>query len=319
MSKKKLKIIAVVLLIGFLIWLIGYCMPPPPPLEKKTHQNQNITLFIDLSDHLDETRTSGKGGIMGKDRWENFIDFTKSFGDVYTEKILTATKKRNQYNEKIHIRTHPTTDFRLVDEYLKDIELDKKSIKFSYNVKDDKTVITSQLVKSIEGIMKDSRKKYNINAIRQNKWPGSNIYDYFKGKQFYNPEDQNLLIIYTDGYPFHEDNLNKKGQYFTKNTHWKTELHDMNQAQLKDEFEANPNLGMKAATADLEHLRVLIIGGKTKGSNIYEKELVQFLWSNWLQKMGVKQKNFQMLFMDDCDTPSLKSAYKWLLNTPWDM
>jgi len=78
---------------------------------------------------------------------------------------------------------------------------------------------------------------------------------------------------------------------------------------------------MKPATTDLEHVRVLIIGGKdqSNGDNRYEKELVRFLWSNWLQKMGVKQKNFQMLFMDECDTPSLKSAYKWLLNTPWDM
>jgi len=316
MSKKQIKIIAVLLLIGFLIWLIGFCVPPPEEKKKKTHQNQNITLFIDLSDHLDEKKESGKGGIMGKNRWENFIDFTKLFGGVYTEKILTSRKKLHKYNEKIHIRTHPTTDFKLVNQYLKDIELDKKSIKSSYNIKEDKSVITSLLVKNVEGIMNDSRSTYG-NEV----WPGSNIYDYFKGKQFYNPEDQNLLIIYTDGYPYHDDNDQKEGQYFLKSTPWKTRLHNMDQDQLKEKFEANPNLGMKPSTTGLEHLRVLIIGGKdqTRGVNPYEKELVEFLWSNWLQKMGVKQKNIQMLFMDECDNPSLKSAYKWLLNTTWDM
>lgn len=319
MSKKQIKIIAVLLLIGFLIWLIGFCVPPPKEKKKKTHQNQNITLFIDLSNHLDETQDSGKGGIMGKDRWENFIDFTELFGDVYTEKILTSTKKLNQYNEEIHIRTHPTTDFPQVDGYLVDIKLDKRSIQSPYNVKEDRAVITSNLIKNVKGIMEDSRRKYK-NASTD-LWPGSNIYDYFKRKSFYNPEDQNLLIIYTDGYPYHKDNNRKQGQYFLKSTHWKTRLHNMDELELKNKFQSNPSLGMKAATTDLKHLRVLIIGGKdaTNGDNLYEKELVKFLWSDWLQKMGVKQKNIQMLFMDDCDTPSLKSAYKWLLNTPWDM
>jgi len=239
MSKKQIKIIAVLLLIGFLIWLIGYCIPPPEEKKKKTHQNQNITLFIDLSNHLDETQKSGKGGIMGKDRWENFIDFTKLFGDVYTEKILTATKKLRTYNEKIHIRTHPTTDFVNVNQHLIDIELNKKSFKSKYKIRDDQTLITSQLVKNIEGIMEDSRKKYK-NAS-PDLWPGSNIYDYFKRKSFYNPKDQNLLIIYTDGYPYHKGNDGKKGEYFLEGTGWKKQLHNMDEIELKNKFESDPN------------------------------------------------------------------------------
>lgn len=316
MSKKQIKLIAVLLLIGFFIWLIGFCVPPPPEKIKKTHQNQNITLFIDLSDHLDETRSTGRGGIMGKDRWENFIDFTRLFGEVYTKSILNSKKKLYKYKEKIHIRTHPTTNFNLVDQYLVDILLNKNTLKSEYNLKDDQTSITTQLVKNVEGIMDDSRRKYNKNANSRNLWPGSNIYEYFKQKDFYEPKDQNLLIIYTDGYPFHEANRNRTGEYFTAKTDWKIKLHNMNELELKNKFETNPNLGMKASTENLENLRVLIIGGKdqTNNSNPYEKDLVEFLWSNWLQKMRVNKNNIKMIFLEDCSTPDLKSAYTWLLS-----
>lgn len=327
MSKKNIKRLAVLAALIISIVIINVLIPPTPtPPPPPTHQNQNITLFVDLSDHLDERKRNGNGlgGIMGKDRWENYIDFTEIFGDVYTQTILNSSRKLQRYNEKIHIRAHPTTSFPLVDQYLINIDINKNTLGNEFNVKLDPEVIQTKLVENVKGIMDDARSKYED---PDKGWIGSNVFDYFKRKEFYNPEDQNLMIIYTDGYPYHHDNKEKDGQYFLpcSRRSWKQDLNGMNKTELEQAFQQDSTLGMTAATTGLEYLRVLVIGAKdqTKGKsrcteNIYEKELLEFLWSDWLQKMGVKSSNIQLLFMEDCETNNVRSAYNWLLNTPWE-
>lgn len=318
MTKKNIKRLAIILAIFFLLWLLkGIIGGPPPKPPVKTHQNQNITLFIDLSDHLDETISNGQGIANGKERWENFIVFTEIFGEIYTEVLMDSRRKLSSYDEKIHISAHPTATFPLVDQYLIDLILDRNTLETDFNIIENQDVIKSKLVESITGIVEDSR-----NTFLGKDWPGCNLFDYFKKKTFYNPDDQNLLIIYTDGYPYHYDVQDKVGQWFLPcSPPWKKGLRNLDQNQIEEKFQEDSTLGMIPATADLEYLRVLVVGAKSQTrrcENDYENELLEFIWSDWLQKMGVKPDNFKMIFMD-ADSRTVRTAYKWLINTPWEI
>jgi len=317
MSKKNIKRIFIGVSIIVAILLIRICTPetPPPPPKKALKDNLNITLFLDLSDHLDTTKASGNSVDMGKYRFENFISIAEKFGKYYIKLITESSKRLNTYDEKIHLRTHPVADFPNVNEYLIDFKLNKNTL--GNYVKTNESVIPTSLKNSVNNIFIDCAEKYNNN--HNGGYPGSNIYSYFQKKDFYIHNNKNLLIIFTDGYPYHDHNKQHKDRFFLENTLWKRQLHNKDLSEIESLFEADSTLGLKKATENLKNLRVLIIGTQPKGANpvSFEKDLMTFLWSDWLQKMGVEEHNVKLLFMEDCTNPKLESTFNWLLTAQW--
>ena len=319
MSRKNIKRIALVLSVIIAIYLIRSCVgdPPPPPLKKTLKDNLNITLFLDLSDHLDHTMPSGNGKPFGMTRCDNFIRFSEIFGKKYISTIQASKRPERTFDDKIHLRTHPVASFPFVHNYLTDFVINKESI--SRYVLHDTLEISSTLKNNVASIFDDCGKKYNGKKY-PNDYPGSDIYSFFKQKDFYISDNKNVLIIYTDGYPYHQDNKGHDTEYFTAiSPGWKQSLHGLDENELWSLYGQDSTIGLKPATSNLNNLRVLIVGGETKGDNgkAYEKDLMNFLWTSWMQKMGVKRHNVKLLFMDECIGAKLEKEYHWLLTAPW--
>ena len=315
MSRKNIKRIIILVVVIIAISLIKMYIGDAPlaPTKKSVKDNLNITLFLDLSDHLDHTMSSGNEVCFGFKRHENFIKFSKIFGDIYIQTILDSKRPARTYDEKIHLHTHPVADFPNVNQYLTDINITKNNLQ-EY-VLDNNLFISSTLKNNVAAIFADCGEKYNGKTGKKS-YPGSNIFNYFKEKDFYKRDNKNLLIIYTDGYPYHRKN-HENEEFRPTKPKWKTNLHDKDESELWSLYEQDSTIGLKPATEDLNNLRVLIIGAETKGTNQYEVELLEFLWTSWLHKMGVQKHNVKLLTMKQCATLKLEKEFNWLLTAPW--
>mgnify|MGYP006077980219 CR=1 FL=1 len=315
MTKSRMRIVVIIGSILALIFLLETCLPEKTIIPaKKVKDNYKITLFLDLSDHLDTAIYGNKP--WGKYRYQNFIHFAEIFGEDYVKFVNKSSKPVIKYDEELEIQTHPLGQFD-IDNYLTDsqIKIDKDNAG-NYFLDND-TVIPHKLKVNVKGILGKCREKF---GGTQN-WPGSNLYGFLEEKDFYDKKKRNLLIIFTDGYPYHKDLKPDKEKWFKSSSsdHWKSSLHNKNKSQVIKLLNDDPELGLKKATDELENLRVLIIGTMPMGNNnpSLEKDLIKLLWKNWFTKMGVKADNIKVMCMDDCSTSNLKKRHEWLLETPW--
>tara|TARA_B100000767_G_scaffold266529_1_gene284037 strand:+ start:2512 stop:3477 length:966 start_codon:yes stop_codon:yes gene_type:complete len=316
MTKSRIRIVVIIGSILALIFLLKTCLPgkPPPPPPPEVADNHKITLFLDLSDHLDTAIYENKP--FEKYRYQNFIHFAQIFGEDYVNFLNESLKPIRKFDEELGIQTHPLGEFD-IDNYLTDsqIKIDKNNAG-NYFLDND-TVIPHKLKVNVKGILGNCREKFGGTK----NWPGSNLYGFLEEKDFYDKKKKNLLIIYTDGYPYHKDLKPEEEKWFKSSSsgHWKNSLHNKNKSEVMQLLKDDPKLGLKKATDELENLRVLIIGTMPMGNNnpSKEKDLIKLLWENWFTKMGVKADNIKVMCMDDCSTIDVKAKHLWLLETPW--
>ncbi len=313
MKRSHIRIIVILLIIIAIISLIKYCIPEKKEKEKPSvKNNHNITLFLDLSDHLDETEYSTK--VFNKYRYEAFTDAAKIFGECYVDFIQKSGKPLVTYNENFQISSHPQGTFD-IDSYLSNSKIELNKNNLGDYLLENKNVIPDTLVKNVAGIIDQCRRTYNGSG----KWPGSDTYSFIEDKSNYYVEGKkNLLIIFTDGYPFHEDLEPMESKWFLGDSPaWKKSLHGKTKLEVRSFLDNNANAGLESATQGLEHLSVLVIGTMTQGHNnsIMERDLISELWKNWFVKMGVNSNNVQVISMEECTTNKLQNTYEWLLKS----
>ena len=313
MPKPRIKFLVVIAIIIAIIFVIKNCVGIECiPKKNPVKNNHNITFFLDLSDHLDETLYPDKQ--YGKHRYENFIRTATIFGKKYADFLQNSNKPLIKYDEEIAIVTHPKS-FDGIDTYLTNsiIKIDKDNM--GEYVGANQTKISESLKRNVSGIFDECRNKYN-----GSEWPGSSLYDFLEEKEFYNSKKKNLLIIFTDGYPYHKFLKPDENKWFLANSpNWKKSLHNKNRQEVIDKLNQNSDLGLQAATNGLDNLRVLIIGTMPQGPNnlLKEKDLIELLWINWFTKMGVGSENIKVLTMEECNTNDIESKFDWLIKNNW--
>lgn len=258
------------------------CVPEIDP----NNRNLNISILLDLSDRIDPN--THPNATMPYDKRD--LGFISAIAKAFQCHCLR--KRLNVMNDRMQVYFNPIPD---------NTEINSLSEKLKIKV--DKTITIDKL-NDISAVYQQTGAKLYANAIKDNKFIGSDIWDFFSNKiSAYNivkPEYKNVLVILTDGYMLYMPSKISNGGESNFISSKRNQDLGLNTNDWEKKMNSN-NIRLTPASNSLTNLRVLLIGINPEGSNVYEKLVLRKYWSDWFNAMGIDKNNYQIL---DNDLPS---------------
>lgn len=241
--------------------------------KKKPDKNLNLSIFLDLSDRIDQKKYSNQTMEI----YQRDLGYIKSLAEAFQEHL--SNSRINGMDDQIQLLFEPEPK----DAQINDLA---KQMRFVFN----KSTVSPKAISNITSTyVSCSNKIYQV-ALKENKYIGADIWTFFKNKvkdQCIKPNHRNILVILTDGYMFHQDNkLKVKNQtsYLTPELIRNFRLNNSNFANRMD----SEKIGFLPPISGLQNLKVLVIGiNPQKGKN-FEEDVIKKYWGDWLKKMGVQ-------------------------------
>lgn len=227
----------------------------------------NISIFLDLSDRVEKLVA---GGQMQKD---NDIAIVSYFTKVFYKRV--KDQKVVNSKDRMKVFFHPQPDDLAVAEISKHLIIDMSD--------NDQVGLKKKKVRDLDSTWSSDLKKIYDMTIAQaeaskakNKvkdpYPGCDIWGFFKDEvdfQCIKDGYRNILVILTDGFIFHKDNMIKNGNSYSY--------------ILKDNLKNGTNLIV--SRDGLHQLEVLILEVKPEPKDY---DLMKDILTDWLIGMGVE-------------------------------
>ena len=229
-----------------------------PKKSISTTQPLNISVFLDLSDRLDN-----------KNLQHSQIDRDLAIVDYIAEKFVEDCQTNGKIiNSKSHFQVfaYPTpnsSDIAMLINGL-NIDMGKISIKEKRNE-----------LKNMRSRINSNLKQIYSDVISQKNWVGCDIWGFFSYKdvdiQCIRDGYRNILIILTDGYLYHQGNKQQQGNAYS---------------YILSKTLANPKSSLIVKRDGLENIEVLMLEVNPTQQNQRER-LVKVI-SDWFTQMGIK-------------------------------
>ncbi|HEY1200480.1 MAG TPA: hypothetical protein VGE79_05845, partial [Niastella sp.] len=131
-------------------------------------------------------------------------------------------------------------------------------------------------------------------TINQAKWPGSDIWRFFKNdvKEVAIDKDssyRNILVIFTDGYIYHDDS---KDQYGNRYAYILPELFDKYKLRNNNSWAEKIDkldFGLISKRADLDQLEVLVLEVSPSSKYKNDEDIIRKIMEKWFSEMKVKK------------------------------
>ncbi len=234
--------------------------------------NLNISILLDLSDRINPKKYPNSS----MEYYLRDLGYVNSIAEAFETHL--RNKRSITINDNIQLFLDPEPSDRSLND-----KINKLKMSFTRNnATKESIILTSKNYDSITKLIYE-------NAIKDNKYVGSDTWKFFKNKvKDYCIEDnsRNILIILTDGYIYHKDTKRKehnKTTYLTQQSIRSSKLTDGN---WETKFNEN-DFGFIPATDNLSNLEVLVLGINPDKKNQYEEDVIIKYWGNWLDNMGV--------------------------------
>lgn len=239
--------------------------------------NLNISLLLDLSDRIDPDKYPNPS----MEYYERDLGYINSIVESF--EIHLRNKRTITINDHIQMYLDPEPSDKNLNQ-----KMERLNLSFNKDNASKRNIIgISQTYDSIVRLIYES-------AIKEKEYIGSDIWRFFKTKvKDFCIEDnhRNILIILTDGYVFHENTKIKEANQTSYLIPQTIRDYSLNNSNWKARMEQN-KFGFINATDGLEKLEILVLGIHPDSRNPYEEDVINYYWSNWLQRMGVK--NFEI-------------------------
>ncbi|TXK75062.1 hypothetical protein [Mesonia sp. K4-1] len=246
----------------------------PTKTKKKTSQNLNLSILLDLSDRINPEKYSNPT----MEYYQRDIAYIKILADVFKNQLMN--KKVIQIDDKIQLYFAP-------EPANAEINSISNQLKFHFN----KGNVTKEALENLsQNYSKLPKRIYEL-AIEDNQYVGSDTWGFFKN----NIEDycldndyRNVLVLLTDGYIYHQNNQRReqnKTSYLTPQFIRKEKLTNLNwENKFKEE-----GYGFITTPQNLNNLEVLVLGINPDPKNNFENDVIKKYWSEWLTNLGVKK------------------------------
>jgi hypothetical protein len=243
----------------------------PKYIFDNKEKNLNISILLDLSDRIEESKTKEKDSAYLSSLSKAFVNHVKS-------------KKVIMLEDKMQLFFNPEPTDTNVNEIAKKMILSfsKESSKKTLN--SVSTLYNEYPSKLYELAQEDAKNNKG--------YPGSDIWRFFKDHvEDYCIDDchRNILIVLTDGYMYYDKTIMKSGNktsYLTQTSLNKLEL---NKSNWKKEIEKR-ELGFIPIDKNLNNLEVLVLGIESHNNkNPYARDIIEKYWSDWFDKMNIKK------------------------------
>ena len=272
----------------FIISLVSCCkepvLPPctncPPPVDSN---NINLSILIDLSDRIDPVTNPNPAMQYFQRDTEYIKAIEKGFlNHIKSKRIIT-------YNDQMQIFFNPEPSDPQINDFTKELKVSfNKDIPKSYFDSVDK---------------KYSELPLNIyqSAIKDGKYVGSDIWEFFKNKvndYCIKQDKRNILFILTDGYMYHENTKFAEGSKTSYLTTKLIKANNLTTSGFKDTIEKN-GYGFVKANENLSNLEVIVLGINPEKGNPFEEAVIKQYWENWFKEMKIKKYQ-----IESADLPS---------------
>jgi hypothetical protein len=247
--------------------------PEQPNLNtKKETENLNISILLDLSDRIDTI----KYHMPSMEQHQRDAAYIQTVAGAYVNHM--RQKKIRTLNDKIAIYFDP-------EPHNSEINKISKDLKFQVT----RNNATLEIFDEIEKVYAEKPHKIYELALKDGKYVGSDTWGFFRNKvKDYCMEEgyRNILVILTDGYMYHKDNMRKEGNHTSYLTPQEIKSFGLNKANWQEKVK-NGDYGFIPATEELEELEVIVLGINPDPKNPYEDEVIRKYWSDWFDKMEV--------------------------------
>lgn len=240
---------------------------PVAPAEKQI----NLTILLDLSDRI-------------KDSPEH-VERDSALISYFTSYFLGQMKVKGAYAAKGKMRLvfHPNPPDPGINLAAKNLSIDLSKMD---------TKGKREVYEKLEKTVGENISRIYRTTISQGKWPGSDIWRFFKNdvKDVAVDKDtsyRNILVVFTDGYIYHEDSKDRIGNRYAYilpelfkglrgNNNWAEKME-------KDDF------GLISKRADLEQLEVLLLEVTPSPKFKNDEDLIRKVMDKWFGEMKVKK------------------------------
>lgn len=225
----------------------------------------NLSVFLDLSDRLDST-CNGNFPVSQMTRDTSIIS---SLVDLFIDtcKVHKISECKNHFQ----ILFHPTPNASDIATTAANLNVDMSKITDPGEKKKKLMAMKNEFSKSLGFI-------YN-QTLHDKKWAGSDIWGFFCNKNA-KIDDlcirkgyRNVLVILTDGYIYHENNIQQKGNSYSY--------------VLPKLVDNVADLSLMAPRKGLDNLEVLMLE-INPGKPVRQAKLISVL-EDWLKNMEVKR------------------------------
>jgi hypothetical protein len=238
----------------------------------------NLTILLDLSDRIDAQKNPAQPTHSQRDSM--LISY-------FTNYFVEQMKARGTYmaKGKMRVMFYPAPKDPGINETAAklNVDLSRMDVKGKKNVYE---TLQPTVASNISRV-------YNT-AISQALWPGSDLTRFFKRDVDYQAIEKdsnyrNLLVIFTDGYVYHPDSKEQKGNRYS---YLLPELLD--QYKLRNDNNWSEKIdkldfGLTNNRSDLDQLEVLILEVNASEKHKNDEDIIRKILGKWLSEMKVKK------------------------------
>ena len=254
-------------------------VPLIQPTTVKTAKQLNLTILLDLSDRIDSITNPSQPQHYQRDTI--LINYLTSYFIREME-----SKGGHMARGKMRVVFQPTPSDPNINDAAEKLKIDLSAMKPAAKkaVHDGFGNIVNENIGRI----------YSI-PLRQSEWPGSDIWRFFKNDVTHVAIDKdssyrNVLVIFTDGYIYHDNSKDKSGNryaYILPELLDKNKLRSRN-TDVKKRIE-QLDFGLITKRSDLQDLEVLVLEMTPSAGHSGDEDIIRIVLSKWFTEMKVKR------------------------------
>ncbi len=219
--------------------------------------NLNISVFLDLSDRIEESSTVFKDSSYLVSLSKALVNHVKS-------------KKLILLEDRIQLFFNPTPREDKVNELAK-----KMKAVFTKNTSKENLNKTVELYSKYPSILYKEAKK---DAKESKNYPGADIWSFFKedvGDYCISQCHRNILVIITDGYMYYDKTVKKRNNYTSYLTETSLRKLKLNKSTWENDIEKR-KLGFIPIDKNFNNLEVLVLGIESHNKrNHYANDIIK--------------------------------------------
>lgn len=259
----------------------------------------NLTILLDLSDRIDPKLNAGHPSQKEKD--------STLIGDLIDYFLQEMdTKGAYMAKGKMQVLLYPPPAISGINEKVEklSVDLSKMDVKEKKNVHETLKATVASNISQV----------YNA-VIGQASWPGSDIWGFFKQDVDYlaiskDSNYQNLLVVFTDGYVYHQDSKERKGNRYSYILPEQFDQYKLRSSNDWEEKMEKLDYGLISKRSDLNNLEVLVLEVNHTGKYKKDEEIIRKVLGKWFSEMNVRQWE---VFNSDLPTTTMNKIDRFLM------
>ncbi|PZR26445.1 MAG: hypothetical protein DI535_14335 [Citrobacter freundii] len=252
-------------------------MPPGQSANAKTSKQLNLTILLDLSDRIDSSITPSQPQHYQRD-----TILINHLTNYFIREM--ELKGGHMAKGKMRVVFQPTPSDSNINDAAAKLKVDLSPMK-----PPSKKVVHDGLGQTVN---ENIGRIYSI-PLSQSEWPGSDIWRFFKNDVkdvAVDPDTtyRNVLVIFTDGYIYHEDSKDKAVNRFAYITPELLDKYRLRQGSADQKMQ-QLDFGLITKRSDLQDLEVLVLEVTPSAGHKNDEDIIRSVLNKWFTEMKVKR------------------------------